>query len=102
MKARKPKQTYSALPRTPCSRFPAARIEELLQARDNLAEGYEISHKDACDLVNWYADELDRVCNAYQERLGEIGLIVMDLSVKTMNAMLYPSENNAISETYEK
>lgn len=73
-----------------CSRFPAARIEELLQARDSLAEGDEISHKDACDLVNWYADELDRVRNAYQSRIGDLMIEAMGMANSLAEAIPYP------------
>ena len=68
------------------SRFSAARIEELLQARDNLAEGDKIRYRDACDLIAWYADELDHVRDAYQSSLMRLATLAMKAAAYPENA----------------
>ena len=88
-------KTYGQSDAGACSRFTAARIEELLQAGNDLSEGDEISHADAVDLVFFWRDELDRVRNAYHDRLGKVMLEAMDLANHAAEAMLYP-ENDKI------
>jgi hypothetical protein len=70
-----------------CSRFPAARVEELLQASNDLSEGDEIIYEDARDLALYALDELERVRNVYQSRF-------MDIANAAVTAMRYPSENS--------
>ena len=60
-----------------CSRFSADRIEELLQASNNLSEGEEISWNDARDLSLYFRDELDRTIIHYQSVLANIALAAM-------------------------
>lgn len=69
-----------------CSRFSAARIEELLQASNDLSEGDAINYEDARDLALYALDELERVRNAYQARL-------MDLANAAVKAMQYPEND---------
>lgn len=70
----------------PCSRFAASRVEELLQASNDLSEGDEISYDDARDLALYALDELERVRNIYQSRF-------MDIANAAVSAMRYPPEN---------
>lgn len=72
------------------SRFGAARIEELWQASNDLSEGDEISHADACDLCRHLADELERVRCTYQLRL-------MALAQDAMKAMDFPGNDKALA-----
>jgi hypothetical protein len=81
--------------RRPCSRFPAARIEELLLASNDLSEGEEIKYEDARDLALYALDEMERVRNAYQARFGDLMLKAMDLTNSFAEAMPFPENETS-------
>jgi len=49
-----------------------------MQASNNLSEGEGICHADACDLVLYFRDELDRVRSEYQDRIGKISILALE------------------------
>ena len=59
-----------------------------MQARDHIAEGDRdmVCKDEACDLVNWYADELGRVRMYYQVKLSEIAIAALQGSLYPENA----------------
>ena len=65
--------------------FTDDRMQEILQARDELSKGGSISQRDACDLVLWYSDELDRVRDYYQHQLAKIAILAAQ-------SVAYPDE----------
>lgn len=67
-------------------RFSEDRIEQLLQASNDLSEGEEITYEDARDLSLYFRDELDRVTIHYQSVIGDIALAAMQGSLPAKNA----------------
>jgi hypothetical protein len=71
------------------TRFSEDRIDELLQASNDLSEGDEIKYEDARDLAIYLADENERIRNIYQHRL-------MDLANAAVRATHYPEIAKAL------